>query len=81
LRKGGSVPVTSSVVERLSDKKIEINFDVLKNPILKKLQPFEIILPLEQTVKPEEPEGVKAGRDNPFLPMNPKPEEESEPKQ
>lgn len=40
-------------------RKFEINFEVLKNPILKKLQIFEKIEP----VKPEE-----VGRENPFLP-------------
>ena len=39
-------------------KKIEIDFKVLENPILKELQPFEGILPF----------GEKIGRENPFLP-------------
>ena len=38
--------------------KIEINFGVLKNPVLKELQPFEEINPLEE----------RAGRENPFTP-------------
>lgn len=39
-------------------KKIKIDFNVLENPLLKKLQLFERIKPLEET----------AGRENPFLP-------------
>ena len=37
---------------------IKINFEILKNPILEKLQPFEKIPPFE--------EGI--GRENPFTP-------------
>jgi len=40
-------------------KKIEINFEILKNPLLEELQPIEKIIP--ET-------GVETGRDNPFLP-------------
>lgn len=44
-------------------KKIEINFDVLKDPALKELTPFEeVSLPKEK------------GRENPFLPYLPKSE-------
>jgi hypothetical protein len=39
-------------------KKIEINLEVLKSPILKELQSFEEIKPFEG----------KIGRENPFLP-------------
>lgn len=39
-------------------KKVEIDYGVLKNPILKELQIFEKIPPFEE----------KAGRINPFLP-------------
>jgi len=39
-------------------KKIEIDFKVLENPILKKLEDFTKILPFEQP----------KGRENPFLP-------------
>jgi len=38
--------------------KIEINFEVLKSPILKELQPFEEINPFEEEI----------GRENPFIP-------------
>ena len=38
--------------------KIEINFGVLKSPILKELQPFEEINPFEEEI----------GRENPFTP-------------
>lgn len=47
---------TSPLIDK--SKRIEINFDVLKNPLLEELQPFEEIAPFE-----EEP-----GRANPFLP-------------
>jgi len=40
-------------------KKIEINFEIFKNPLLNELEPIEKIIP--ET-------GVKAGRENPFLP-------------
>jgi len=44
-------------------KKIEINFNVLKDPALKELTPFEeVSLPKEK------------GRENPFLPYLPKSE-------
>jgi len=40
-------------------KKIEINFEIFKNPLLEELQPIEKIIP--ET-------GVEIGRENPFLP-------------
>jgi len=40
-------------------KKIKINFEIFKNPLLEELQPIEKIVP--ET-------GIKPGRDNPFLP-------------
>ncbi len=39
-------------------KKIEIDFGILKSPILEELKPFEEIPPLEE----------KIGRENPFIP-------------
>jgi hypothetical protein len=39
-------------------REIKINFDILKNPILEKLQPFEFIPLFEE----------KPGRENPFTP-------------
>lgn len=39
-------------------KKIEINFEVLKNPILEELQLFEVVAPFEEEI----------GRENPFIP-------------
>jgi len=39
-------------------RKVEINFEVLKNPLLQDLQPFEEIPPFEG----------ETGRENPFLP-------------
>lgn len=38
-------------------KKIEIDFETLKNPFLEELQPFEVIPPFEEEV----------GRENPFI--------------
>jgi hypothetical protein len=43
----------------ISSKKIEINFQVLENPLLKELEFYEKI----EKIKPEE-----VGRENPFLP-------------
>jgi len=40
-------------------KKIEINFEILESPILKGLEPFEEIEPIEA--------GIEIGRENPFL--------------
>lgn len=39
--------------------KIEINFELLKHPILEKLEMFEKIQPIEE---------VEIGRENPFIP-------------
>lgn len=39
-------------------QKIEINFEILKSPIFKELQPFKKILPFEEEI----------GRENPFIP-------------
>lgn len=48
-------------------KKIEIDFGVLKSPVLEELQPFEEIKPFEEVVV--EGEVIeKLGRENPFLP-------------
>jgi len=41
-------------------RKIEIDFEILENPLLKELQPIEKIIPLEAE--------VKIGRENPFEP-------------
>ncbi len=43
-----------------SSKEIKINFEILESPILRALQPFEEIKPIE--------EGTKIGRENPFIP-------------
>jgi hypothetical protein len=40
-------------------KKIEINFEIFKNPLLEELQPIEKIIPEA---------GIEPGRENPFLP-------------
>ena len=42
----------------LEPPKIEINFGVLENPILRELQPLEEIKPFEEEI----------GRENPFVP-------------
>lgn len=54
-----------------SFQKIEINFEVLKNPLLKNLVSFEEIPPFEGEVGREDPFvpfGGEIGRENPFLP-------------
>jgi len=43
-----------------SAKKIEIDFEILENPILRGLQPFEKIQPIEAI-----DEGIEIGRENP----------------
>lgn len=40
------------------EKKVEINLEILKKPVLQELQPFEEIPPFEGDI----------GRENPFLP-------------
>lgn len=45
-------------IEKAPAKKIEINFETLKNPLLQELQTFEEIPPFEEEV----------GRENPFIP-------------
>lgn len=49
-----------SIEEEISSKTIEIDFSVLKNPILKELESYE-------KIEPVEPE--KVGRENPFSPL------------
>jgi len=55
----------------LPEKEIKINFEVLKSPFLKELQPFPEIGPFKETIpvegETEEVEG-KIGRENPFTP-------------
>ena len=41
-------------------KRVEIDFEILESPILKGLEPFEEIEPIEA--------GIEIGRENPFLP-------------
>lgn len=53
----GGKKVRAPIVSPLKVKKVEINFGILENPLLKELQIFEEIS------FPEE-----KGRDNPFLP-------------
>ena len=47
-----------SISKPAPPREIKINFEILKNPILEKLQPFEKIPPFEE----------KPGRENPFVP-------------
>jgi len=47
-----------SVSKPTPPREIKINFEILKNPILEKLQPFEFIPLFEE----------KPGRENPFTP-------------
>jgi len=54
-----------------SQEEIKINFNVLKNPLLKELQAFPEIEPLKEsttTVKGKIEAVGKKGRENPFLP-------------
>lgn len=46
-----------------SQEEVKINFSVLKNPLLKELQPFSEIQPLGSSSTPG-----TAGRENPFIP-------------
>lgn len=50
-------PTLPSTPQPSKPEKPEINFELLKNPILKELQPFEEIPPFEEEL----------GRENPFL--------------
>jgi len=50
-------PISSDIGFTL--ERISINFDVLKNPLLQELQPFEEI---------PYPEEMEIGRENPFIP-------------
>jgi len=47
------------VSETIKPKKVEINFEVLKLPLLNDLQDFEEIKPLDDS--------IRIGRENPFL--------------
>jgi hypothetical protein len=47
------------VSETIKPKKVEINFEVLKSPLLSDLQDFEEIKPLDDS--------IRIGRENPFL--------------
>ena len=55
----GKKPGAEEVSEVIKPKKVEINFEVLKSPLLKDFQGFEEIKPLD--------ESAKVGRENPFL--------------
>jgi hypothetical protein len=48
-------------------KKVELDFKILENPILKELQPFEEIEPFREVIVEEEII-EKIGRENPFVP-------------
>ena len=51
-------PILPAVEVEIPTKKIELNFEILKNPFLEELQ-------LPQAIPPF---GGKAGRENPFIP-------------
>ena len=59
LRKPKNVPaeVSQQEIAKVWQKKIDINFEILDNPLFKSLKDFEKILPFDG----------KTGRDNPFL--------------
>lgn len=46
------------------EKEVKINFEVLENPLLQQLEPFEKIKPFEETSRPDE----RPGRTSPFSP-------------
>ncbi len=50
-------------------KKIEIDFSVLKSPILKILEPFDEIGSYQAATSAEYALPEKVGRDNPFIPF------------
>jgi len=56
--KGGTAG-TEIISEIVKPKKVEINFEILKSPLLNDFQGFEEIKPLE--------ESSQIGRDNPFI--------------
>lgn len=49
-------------------EEIKIDFNILKKPILEKLQPFSEIQPFKETAAVEGKIGEKLGRENPFMP-------------
>ncbi len=54
-------------VQTFSKKEVKINFEIFKNPILEKLQPFTEIGPFRETPPVEGKPAEKFGRENPFL--------------
>lgn len=56
---------------------VKINFEVLKSPALKELQPYEAIISLEEEAEAKG-EKVKLGRENPFFSYETKTEAEVE---
>ncbi|MFA4998888.1 MAG: hypothetical protein WC514_02605 [Candidatus Paceibacterota bacterium] len=55
----GKISGTGEVSELVKPKKVEINFEILKSPLLSDFQGFEEIKPLEKT--------SPVGRNNPFV--------------
>lgn len=55
----GKSPGTGEISEIIRPKKVEINFEVLKSPLLNDFQGFEEIKPLEGS--------SQVGRENPFI--------------
>lgn len=54
-------PEEKSIIILAPAQKVEIDFNILKNPVLSKLQPFEEVIEFEGEI----------GRDNPFNPLKP----------
>jgi len=54
-------------VQTFPKKEVKINFEIFKNPILGKLQPFTEISPFKVTPSAEGKPAEKIGRENPFL--------------
>lgn len=63
-KEGKKVYTTETLI--FPQKEIKINFEILENPILQKLQLFPEIKPLEETPVAEGKLPEKAGRENPF---------------
>ncbi len=62
-KKTEEVPPEETQISLPAREEVKIDFSVLSNPILEKLQPFLEIQPFKETALTE-----KLGRENPFIP-------------
>jgi cytoskeletal protein RodZ len=67
-KKSQEVPLGEMETFLPTKEQVKIDFNVLKKPILEKLQPFLEIQPFKETVAAEGKTGEKLGRENPFIP-------------